>query len=937
MAGANINGLNFNKMGGGWRVGAGDGRPRAVAPTGANDIISAIIQQKNSEATVLQMADGQSLNVKSGEVVGNVGDAVFFEVSQNEGNIALKQVFPNVNGRSFLSTFASLANLEGLMEQKGYARPGDSPMDGINADLQARLETRQKANEAASRLSRNIGRVSANVYGAAVAQLAAAGLNIDKIPVDVLSSVVNELEAAKINNNSRIYQELGQKMALVSELEPAQIAQILSGEAEITLDNVYKYSVSPTAPTSPMAADDWAALQPDIDRFLAENNLKKTPENLERVRLLLESQIPLTNDNFDKLIFLQNIESLDLQALIDHAAALDARGEGIGNLKIYDPPAYEDRPLNYLKEAIFRHETRLAMTYESVSALLDTNIEIDLKPQIEALATLKERESEILAAIKGVAAGTQEQYQQVVDTLSNVFTLPHIDFATMGAIAKNQVEFTPAAVEQSITSRKYDQNATVASLKYGDNPGKISHQFRPLLEELGLPTDKASIRAAKILTANNMDINAENLNKIKDIDAKIRDIERHLHPRIAANMVAEGLNPSAMHMDEILAYIEDYKEKYDISTSEQLLKHIAKMDKEGDVAPEIRQQIMDIYRALHKISKNGGAGIGFAVNAGIEMTIENLMEFAATYNVGKGKRNTLNYTAQDGVYHAKHLVSSFVDAAQPAPMAEFVQNESLKDPLEISIEKLEVIAKKVAESGLVDKELDLARINAAIKELSSTSREALRTLTALGIPITLSNLRQLKATRGKKLEEDVAGLAGSKEIVDSLPKSDLEAIDPIAANENLTEQVEELMDEAMASADTDAVRRIDQMDIVLQNLAFKKMLLGHDRDFSFAMNFNGRMADVTLHLLSDNINVADGVTTYLSLNTAMGEIEGLMRMKDARIDITLAAETPALSFLKQNQNLLGEFFGNLGTDDIHITFKDKNALKSQVNALGSLL
>jgi hypothetical protein len=269
------------------------------------------------------------------------------------------------------------------------------------------------------------------------------------------------------------------------------------------------------------------------------------------------------------------------------------------------------------------------------------------------------------------------------------------------------------------------------------------------------------------------------------------------------------------------------------------------------------------------------------------------------------------------------------------PLAEFAQNESFQDPLAESVEKLEIIAKKVAQSGLVE-ELDIARINAAIKELSGSGREALRTLAALGIPVTLANLRQLKATRGKNLSDDISAISdtAAKEIAESLPKSSLEAIDPIAANEELTEKVEEIMEEAMMSSDTEAVKKIGQMDIVLQNLAFRKMLLGHSQDYSFAMNFNGRMADVKLHLLSDNFDVTLGVSAYLSLNTAMGEIEGLMRLKDNRIDITLAAENPALNLLRQNQNLLHELFGNLGTDDVNITFKDKNALKNTLSQNG---
>jgi hypothetical protein len=333
---------------------------------------------------------------------------------------------------------------------------------------------------------------------------------------------------------------------------------------------------------------------------------------------------------------------------------------------------------------------------------------------------------------------------------------------------------------------------------------------------------------------------------------------------------------------------------------------------------------------LNKVSRHGGAGIGFAVNAGIDLTLENLMDFSKNFSLSAAGRNTINYTAQDGVYYAKHLVSSFISSAKPKPLAAFVGQESLSDPLAQSVAKLKEIARKLNADGIetMEKELDIERVNAAMKELGSTGREALRSLVALGLPVTIANLKQFKAVKEKRIEKEVP-IEG---LLEALPKSsDIETIEPIKANENLTEHIEDLMDEAFESQTPDSIRKINQMDIILQNLSFRKMLLTNERDFSFAMNFNGRVADVKLHLLSDNINITQGVSVYLSLNTAMGEIEGLLRLKNQGADITLAANNAALFFIKQNKSLLSEMLTEMGIKDVSFSFVDKNALNKQLS------
>ena len=893
---------------------------RSMAEFGANDIVSAIIKQKNAGGTVLELSDGQMLNVKSGIVTGQEGDSVFFEANDNG---TLRQIFPNVDGQDFFSKKASLNNLEELMKQKGYINISDNKMD-LKSDMHSRIEERARANEAAARVARNIGRVTGSVHSAAVAELAAQGINIDKLPVQVLSDVVSELESAKASIETRVYDELTQKIDQTTGMGNGQITQMLASEAALTLDNIYMYKHSGTKPLeTPLTADDLKNLQGAIDRFFDEAGLEKTPENMARVQMLLNGDVALTKENFDKMVFLQDVKGLtDVDALLPHAVTLDQAGQGLGNLDIYEPAVNQKTETDHMKEVIQKYEAQLAMTYEAAGAMLQSDINVDLTPQIEALNTLKEKQAELLKALKEIKLDTEVATQKMVDSYKALFTLPYASMATIGAVALGDLELKLINLENHIATQKYDENATMISLKYGDTKAKIADQFAPLLESMNQPTDEATLRAAKILTANNMDITPINLAKIKDIDAKIADIQNGLHPRIATMMIKEGLDPATMHVDDLLEFIGKFKEEYGVSDRDQLLKHILEMDKKDDISQDVRKQMMEIYQALHKVMRHDGAGIGYAVNAGIELTLQGLTDFAKNYDSSRGRKNTLNYAATDGVYFAKHAVTEFVTVATPAPLAEFVQKESLKQPLPEATQKIKQLTNN-------DENLDLERVKNAVKELANTGREPMRTLMALGLPVTLANLRNLQNSRDKKTERDLRELDSGSILSDVLPKADFgDNLDVRAANEELTEKVEQMLEETINADDSGTIKKIDQMEIVLQNLNFKKQMLDAGQNFDFAMNFNGRVTDVKLHVLTDEMSITDGVSSYINLSTAMGEIEGLLNVKNDQIHLTLSASPQSIKFMQENQDIFPENFV--------INFKEKNALQKQLSDAGNL-
>jgi len=920
----NNNILTFNINQQASRVSALTPRNRAITPNlPENGLISAMIAQKNENGTMLTLENGESLNIRHGQVKGEVGDQVFFELERGNGDaVALRQVFPEANSQNFLSHMYSMQSLQDLMAHQDFGAPLQNPLDTA-ALAESHAETREKASRAVAKLMRNIDRIAGNTRGAAMAQLAASGVNIDKISISMLDNVTSHLDAAVAQNSQKAVDELHSKLDSIMNMDDEQIAQMLKNGAELTLDNLYTYKHSGGATAEALPEAVWQDLQRDIANFFQREGLEVNKDNLARARFLLDNGIDLNADNFGKLIFLSDIEgNVDVAALEQAAVGAGYGDHGpIGGLDIYNPDTYSaSEELKSVDHQLQLAEARLAMSYEAGQTLANTDLEIDLDPQIEALKQLREREAELLVALRelGRTFDTPENRDAIRDTFRSIFTLPFITYQDFGASLQNRAGITLEGLETLIAARNYEANATVASMKHGDTFNKLAEQFAPLLRQMGLTDDAHSIRAAKILTMNNMDINPENLLRIKTLDAKIADVQNRLHPRMVAQMIADGHTPATMHVDEILEQMAKYNDTFGTNENDMLYRHIAEMDKANDVSEDVRKKVIEIYQMLNKVSKNNGAGIGSAVNAGIEMTLQNLLDFSKNFQASGGKRNTINYAIEDGTYYVKHLVSSFISAAKPRPLAKFAQSEPLAQPLAKSVDKIENIAREMTNTGEIAEDLDIEAVNRAIEEIQS-GKENARFLLNMGLPVTLGNIRQLKIYRERNLNEDLT----------ALNEVELAAImNDSMDNENLISHVEKAIENA------DDAQKITKLDMVMQGLNFRQMMLENTADYSFATRFNGRIADVAMYVVNENMSMDDdrGVTLYMSIKTAMGDVQGLVNLSGSTAHIRFASNNEANQFLSENKQYLENMMNDMGFENVNVSFADSAAIKKQLSA-----
>jgi len=145
------------------------------------------------------------------------------------------------------------------------------------------------------------------------------------------------------------------------------------------------------------------------------------------------------------------------------------------------------------------------------------------------------------------------------------------------------------------------------------------------LTSLGLPAEHEDIRAAVILSHGQIDVNSENISRIKELDSKIRVLSDSLHPRIAATMLSEGLNPLDTPIDSLQSYVDSFANVYSKSFESSEIQSAIK-----GIEPVLQYGIIAIYRALHTIMRNDGAALGIAYRSGKTTTLGSILSAASS-------------------------------------------------------------------------------------------------------------------------------------------------------------------------------------------------------------------------------------------------------------------------------------------------------------------
>lgn len=459
--------------------------------------------------------------------------------------------------------------------------------------------------------------------------------------------------------------------------------------------------------------------------YLVSSGREITIENLKQAIEERQSGRALAGQTADSI--LNNSAALE----IEDAAVLTNGENFLSNSTSGQATAATTQQLALLAAKRQLEETRLAMTTEANLALLKRGIAIDTKPLEELVAQLKSQEKNYYAAIlgetsaaDGVSAGLYEETNRKVADLK---TVPAYVLGSKGKDLNtvNGLHEAGAALKDTFekANQSYENLMTSPRKDLGDSIQKAFANVDDILEDIGLEKNDANQRAVRILAYNSLDINDDSIREMKAADEKVQRTFSNLTPATVKELIAQGINPLDMNLDELNQKAEQIRNQSG-ETEEKFSEYLWKLEQNQEISQEERESYVGIYRLMNQIEKTDGAAIGALVSQGADLTMRNLLTA-----VRNAKKSGMDYTVNDdfkGVDSVKGSTKSITDQIDAA-----YQQNCMKDILEsmtpVAFQKLlENPSWEDATPEQMKEEIEKAMVSQAEKE-DAQSREYART------------------------------------------------------------------------------------------------------------------------------------------------------------------------------------------------------------------
>ncbi len=627
-------------------------------PLSVNDILNGEIISKEKNITSIRFLNAKTLNFNSKDIVGEVSDKVSFKIVAKENNcIKLKQIL-NSEFKDTAKNLQESKNIENLFKKSEFI--SDSKDEQALANFKRRL----------SKLSGD-----ANVIN----ELVAAGISLDKINLSLLMEAFKKLDDHKktIPKDNIIEEIPAANLKYVNK--NLEIIKASANPSDKTVLNIIKDNmiISPenliiykNTDFSNFNSDIlFENAEDEIKKLFSEQEIDASSENIEIAKAFINNGIEINSENLEKYKFLKNIIS-DPKAVA--TATIDAISAGekplsvdlfkldkqyrifIENtnaaekLKDIKPDNIQnllDNDIELTPENLFRYseknnnifadaielkkniaEIQLKLTTESCYRLAGKNININTEPVKKILNELNSLLYENNLKFMNTETNAVN-IEKISTAFNNIENLKFITPPVYKDIIFKNIDFNLDGINKSIL-KNYENFQTKVSANFGDKLTQAD--IAGFLKSMNYSNSEENRAAFQILYKNNLEITPELLDKTKVVDYKLNQIKSELKPNIVAQMLKENVDPSRLSIDEMLDYIDMFKEIYGTTEKDSLEEALMKFEKEDS-----RDAIYSVYRMLHTICKNNSKAIGFMVNNGSELTLNSLFQAGKYLNGNK--------------------------------------------------------------------------------------------------------------------------------------------------------------------------------------------------------------------------------------------------------------------------------------------------------------
>ena len=806
-----------------------------------------------------------------------------------------------------------------------------------------------------------------------------------------IESALNTVNIPVTENNVKDITETANMMEELHTPDEGSMKYMLDNELPVTTANLYKAEFSGSATYAGMQQMtdlDYDALKQQIEAVISESGMDVNEQNMADGRWLIENGIPLTAENLEKLSTLQQLQlplgeeeivAVSAEAISDGIRPQDVVLSGndfkdqaqdaldvitnvtdeelayvvnsgepltIENLKkaadeiknkdtkvsaAADKTAYTKSGLDLLTARRQLEETRLKMTSEANLSLLKKGISIDTMELSQLVEELKTQENEYYSRLlsgDGIAPKETDValFRNVMDTSEALKAMPAyalgihpVDETTLqslyedGAALKDTFEKAGERYETMMTAPRQDM---------GDSISKAFRNVDDILKDLGLETSYGNQRAVRILAYNQMGLTPENIAEMKAADEEVQRAFDHLKPAVVRTMIKEGMNPLDMSFEEINTVSEQIQEE----------QGLYKLEQNKEISEEERSAYIGVYRLIRQVEKTDGAAIGALLQQGGDITLRGLLT-----QVRSAKHGAMDYQVDDdfggvqtkegagisiteqieGAYQ-KNKLSDVKDGLAPEKVAPFMKDEKW---LSMTPEELADAMKEVEQK----EETEAAYRKEQVQELSQAAaapQEVYEWLEQLDMPATvnrvlaavdyMNNRNQVfnrlfkMADRSENLSEELENI--KEKIFSDFAEAVKTPKEMAEAQRKLADTAENVMKTMMMSEDN-----LTSLDLQELKMMHTQIALGSaaakKEEYAVPVLVQGETCNVSLKIVRGEEK--KGLVDVVFETDRLGRVAAQLRAGKEKISGYIAAEskeTTALfeSHAKEWENLFAQ-------------------------------
>lgn len=634
------------------------------------------------------------------------------------------------------------------------------------------------------------------------------------------------------------------------------------------------------------AAGELAA---QIDDIIARSGRQPDEESRRDSAWLLDNGLPLTEENLEQLKQLKLLEfPVTMEAFAKAAATAveegksplraDLAGESEG---LYEKAARWDE--YYHSEQAWEacegnltarrqlEEIRLHMTAEANVKLLKSGFSIDTAPMEKLIDALRQAEKELAEQYFPQESDAVERYREYKAADTAVRELPGLPAGVIGSFAEGQSietlgDFHAEGKALQDTYKKagqsYETLMTAPRRDLGDSIKKAFANVDEILSDLGQELTEENRRAVRILGYNRMEMNLQNLEKVREADRQVQTVVEKLTPAATLKMIRDGVNPLEKSFAELEEYFAKLPEEYQ-STAESYSRFLYGLERNHEITDAERESYIGIYRLVRQIEKTDGAAVGALVNAQAEVHFTNLLSA-----VRSGKAKSLDAKVGDKL----------------GAVSEIIRNgESI--PAQISrafSEVAEAVLTDVSYSGAAEAEYNREQLAQYRSALASADAECTAMLQRGELPAGADNLIAAMALLGD--DEDM--FDGNTADADST-----ELWQKLDQPEEFGDSYEEALTAAKAAVEAMTFDSAgSSLDVRHMQLCHKQLTiagrLAQKQEFFLPLEIDGKVTRVHLSFERNSegssqveITVRSGGQTGLSaeLGFKNGELDGILK------------------------------------------------------------